>query len=93
MVSKPDTITELLNKVVVLDTRSSYIYFGTLVSADDCFFVLDDADVHDGSEGGSTKEIYSIEARKFGVKQNRRKVYVRASEVISLSLMDDIIEY
>ncbi len=82
-----------LGKPVVLDTRSAYIYMGTLEKADEVWLELVDVDVHDSSEGHSTKEKYVMEARKFGVKSNRKRVSVRREFIVSLSLLEDVVEY
>jgi hypothetical protein len=38
-------------------------------------------------------EKYIMEAKKFGVRCNRKRVQIRIEEVISMSLLDDVIEY
>jgi len=93
MPGEAESLSDLLHQQVVLDTRGTYLYIGTLAAVDECIYVLEDADVHDGAEGASTKEVYIMEAKKFGVKKNRHRVLVRKSEVISLSLLSDVIEY
>ena len=87
------SLGEFVGKEVVLDTRGTFVFMGTLESVDACFYVLAEADVHDGSEGASSKEIYVLEALKYGIRQNRHRVFVRTDEVISLSLLSDVIEY
>lgn len=82
-----------LTKVVIVDTSSSYLYIGTLSSVGDHFIVLRDVDVHDRAETPTTKEKYVLEARRFGVKPNRKEVSVRKAVIMSLSLLDDVIEY
>mgnify|MGYP001603480970 FL=1 len=34
-----------------------------------------------------------MEARKFGVKSNRKRVSVRREFIVSLSLLEDVVEY
>lgn len=82
-----------LGKAVIVDTSTSLIYVGTLREVDDHFVVVESADVHDRSEGHSTNEKYVLDARKCGVKANRREVAVRKPMVVSVSLLDDIIPY
>ncbi len=84
---------QLVGQVVVLDTSSQLVYLGTLKSMDDHFLELEDADVHDSNESPTSKEIYVIESRKYGVKKNRRSVFVRAGLVVSISRLEDVIEY
>jgi small nuclear ribonucleoprotein (snRNP)-like protein len=82
-----------LNKDVVLDTRGAILYLGKLSKVLDHFYELVDADVHDVVEGRTSKELYVMEARKHGVKKNRKSVFVRKIEIISISRLEDVIEY
>jgi len=93
MTFKINELDGLKDTVVVIDTNTHYVYVGTLKAADEGFLVLADADVHDISEGSSTKEMYAVEARRHGVQKNRREVLVRTSHVVSLSRLDDVILY
>ena len=78
---------------VVLDTSAPIVYIGRLEAFDEHFFSLADVDVHDMTEGRTTKERYILEARKYGVKKNRHAALVRRDEVVSLSKLEDVIEY
>ncbi len=93
MANEIDPWATYLEKAVVLDTTSAYLYIGNLVRADERWLELVDVDVHDSSEGHSTKEKYVMEARKFGVKSNRKRVSVRREFIVSLSLLEDVVEY
>jgi small nuclear ribonucleoprotein (snRNP)-like protein len=84
---------ELVGQTVVLDAAGQFIYLGTLRRMDEHFIELEDADVHDGSESPTPKERYVIESKKYGVKKNRKTVYVRAALVTSMSRLEDVIEY
>lgn len=83
----------LVGREVVIDTSGQFVYLGTLKSADAHFLELADADVHDCTESGTSKEVYIIDAKKFGVKKNRGSVFVRAPMVVSISRLSDIVEY
>jgi len=92
----PEMLEQLqafLGAEVVVDTSSTYIFLGRLAGVDDYFISLEDVDVHDAQETSTTKEVYCLEARRFGIKKNRRRVLVRLDKVISISALDDIIEY
>ena len=78
---------------VVVDTTSHFVFIGKLQDCSDFLLTLSDADVHDRRESPSMNEKYIIDARKYGVRRNRRRVHIRLEEVISLSLLDDVIEY
>jgi hypothetical protein len=82
-----------VGKEVVVDTNTSYIYLGILKDLGADFMALADVDVHDVNEGGSTKEIYVLEARKFGIRMNRKAAQVRLSVVVSISLLEDVVPY
>jgi small nuclear ribonucleoprotein (snRNP)-like protein len=81
------------DKNVVVDTNSNFLYIGKLEDVGDRFLILRDADVHDCRESPSMNEKYIMEAKKFGVRCNRKRVHIRLEEVISMSLLDDVIEY
>ena len=82
-----------LGQVIVVDTDSQFVYLGTLDRVEDHFIFLAGCDVHDRSEGSGTKEHYIMEAKRFGVKANRKEVSIRKSLVVSVSRLDDIILY
>ncbi len=86
-------LDEFIGNDVVVDTSTPILYLGKLESVDDFFITLVDCDVHDVNEGASTKELYCIEAKKHGIKMNRKRVKVRKGVVVSISLLEDIIEY
>ena len=82
-----------LDSVVVVDTHSQYVYLGRLAEVTPDELVLANADVHDLGDGSSTRDIYLLEARRHGVRGNRREVTVRIDTVLSISRLDDVIEY
>jgi hypothetical protein len=88
----PD-LADLIGKNVVLDTRSALIYVGCLRRWGADFVELVDCDVHDTQDGRSTKELYAMESARDGVRRNRRRVLVRAAEVMSVSALDDVIVF
>ncbi|MEX2287516.1 MAG: hypothetical protein WD648_10540 [Planctomycetaceae bacterium] len=83
---------DLIGREVVLDAVGQYVYVGTLAGHDERYLILNDADVHDLRDTATTRELYVLEARRHGVRANRRRVHVRREEVISLSALDDVIE-
>ncbi len=91
--SEAEELREFVGKHVVVDTSTPLFYIGELESIDEHFMTIRNCDVHDVNEGASTKEVYCIEARKHGVKMNRLRVKVRKAIVVSISLLDDVIEY
>lgn len=86
-------LEHLLDKDVVFDSRGEFLYIGKLVKIGEWFFTITEADVHDVQASRTSKEVYLIEAAKFGIKKNRHNVLVRKSDVLSISLLEDVIKY
>lgn len=86
-----DSAGGLVGRPVVLDTAGSVIFLGTLRSVEPDGFWLDDADVHDCDDGHATKELYVCEARQYGVRANRKSLFVYRSAVISFSGLGDVV--
>ena len=83
----------LIGTVVVIDSNSKFVYLGTLSAVKDNYYVLTEVDVHDRSEGPSTKEQYVMDAKQYGIRANRKEVSVRKEVVLSLSKLEDVIIY
>jgi small nuclear ribonucleoprotein (snRNP)-like protein len=86
-------ILDCRDKEVVLDTDSALIYIGRLVSATGHFIVLADADVHDRKESSSMNEKYLLDSKRYGIRSNRKSVYIRLERVVSYSLLEDVMDY
>lgn len=84
---------ELLGSNVVIDTDSTYIYLGMLDAIGERFVSLTDVDVHDMHDSHVTKEIYTLEALKYGIRANRKRVHVAIARVVSVSTLDDVVRY
>jgi len=89
------TLDDYLRRRIVIDTNAPMIYIGRLVAHGEAGFWLDDADVHDRSDGHSTKEQYVNEAhaldRDGSRRVNRRRVFVERRAVVSISALDDVV--
>lgn len=85
------TLDELVGCEVVLDTAGPIVYMGKLTRIDDHGFWLEDADLHNTSEGHATREQYIAEAAKDGIRVNRRWVCVLRQTVISISALADVV--
>ena len=91
--SEAERLSDCIGQVVVIDTDTNHLHVGTLASADEWFYELTDADVHDGTETTTTRDVYIINVRKYGIKKNRDRVLIRRDRVVSLSLLSDVTEY
>jgi len=89
----PEELKNLLNKQVVVDTDSAFVYIGKLVQVSRDFLSLSDADAHDTHDGQSTKEHYAHESKKLGVRANRRLTFVRFDRMVSITALDDVLTF
>ncbi|MEX0701831.1 MAG: hypothetical protein WD069_07020 [Planctomycetales bacterium] len=87
-----DIFTQYLGREVVLDVASPYVYLGTLAAVDAAALTLEDADVHDLRDTHTSRERYVIEARRHGIRPNRRRAVVHREEVVSLSALEDVLD-
>jgi len=86
-----DAAAAHVGRWVVLDTAGSVVFLGRLRSVEPDGFWLEEADLHDCNDGHATKELYICEARQYGVRANRKSLFVYRSAVISFSGLDDIV--
>ncbi len=88
-------LDRFLNRRVVLDTQGPMVFIGTLTSYEERGYWLAEADVHDRTDGHSTKEVYISNAHELerdGSRNiNRRLVFVDRRFVVSVSALDDIV--
>jgi len=82
-------LDSLLGREVVMDSAGPMVYLGRLASSDADGFWLEDADVHNGSEGHAPREQYIAESARDGIRINRRRVFVFRHTVISASALKD----
>lgn len=89
----PERLSELTGAIVVVDTDTSFVYIGKLQAADEHFITLDEVDVHDMRESHSTRDVYVLDALKFGVRANRKRALVRLARTVSVSRLEDVTRY
>lgn len=83
-------LNTLIDQRIVVDTRSSWIYIGTLEQVTGDCLMLRDADVHDGNDSATSKELYIFETRTTGVKSNRKTVFINLEYVVSFSKLSHV---
>lgn len=83
---------ELVGKIIVIDVESPFVYLGRLQEVREKTLLLKNADVHDLRDSATTREVYIHDARVHGVQPNRKSVQVRLDQVVSVSLLDDVLE-
>ncbi|MFN0055363.1 MAG: hypothetical protein ACKV0T_24720 [Planctomycetales bacterium] len=85
------TLETLVDREVVIDVASPYVYLGRLTGYDHKYLILEEADVHDLRDTNTTREMYIVDSRKFGIRMNREKVYVRVGDIVSVSALEDVV--
>ena len=85
-------LEEMLGNIIVVDLRSPFVCLGTLERFDDLHLELRNADMHDLRDTQTTRENYVAACRTTGVKRNRKRVLVVRSEVVALSLLEDVVD-
>ena len=85
-------LDEFLNQRVVVDLTSPYVCLGKLIRYDDHFLELKNADLHDLRDTETTRELYVADSVATGVKRNRKRVIIRRSEVVAISLLDEVVD-
>jgi small nuclear ribonucleoprotein (snRNP)-like protein len=85
-------LSPLLGQVVVVDLKSTYVCLGTLVTLDEQFLELRDADLHDFRDSTATREIYVYDSVRFGIRRNRTRVLIRQNDVVAITPFTDIAE-
>jgi len=88
-----ESLGDLVGKRVVVDTDTTKLVVGTLEEAGAHFIALSESDVHDMRDSSVTSEVYTLEAYKYGVRANRRRVFVRTDRVVFVSRLEDVIDY
>ena len=87
------TFARYLDSLVVVDTQGRFVYLGRLVEVTAHELVLADVDVHDLQDAASSRDTYILDARRHGIRENRREVVIRLDDVLSVSRLDDVIKY
>ena len=84
-------LQSLIGQNVIIDVHGLFVYAGELKSSDHLYLELIEADVHDLRDSNTNRELYVHETRTHGIRANRTRVLVRLDEVVSISLLDDVI--
>lgn len=89
----PPALCELRGEILVVDTDSSFVFLGRLEGADSEFLRLSHVDVHEMGKASLSKERYIHEARRLGVRDNRKLTWVNMARVVSLARLEDVIAF
>ena len=83
---------EFVGQRVVIDLRSPFVCLGLLEAMDELYLDMRQADLHDLRDTHTTRENYVAESRSTGIKRNRKRVLLVRSEVVAVSLLDDVVD-
>ena len=81
-----------LDAKVVIDLSSTFVCLGKLTRYDDHFLELKNADLHDLRDTDTSRELYVADSVATGIKRNRKRVFVRRSEVVAISKLEDVVD-
>jgi small nuclear ribonucleoprotein (snRNP)-like protein len=81
-----------IGQVVVVDLKSTYVCLGTLVACDGLYLEMRDADLHDFRDSTATREVYTYDSVRFGIRRNRTRILIRLDDVVAISRFDEICE-
>ena len=70
--------------------RLSY-FSGRSTGHDHKYLILEQADAHDLRDTTTNRENYIVDLRRHGIRPNRDRVYVRLEEVVSISVLADVL--
>ncbi|MCK4245038.1 MAG: hypothetical protein KAX20_05380 [Candidatus Omnitrophica bacterium] len=85
-------LKDYLNKIVVLDTDSRWLYIGTLKAIEEDCYTIEDVDAHDLKETTTSRQNYLIEVNAHGLVVNRKMVRVCKEKVVGISTLEEILE-
>ena len=85
-------LKDYLDKVVVLDTDSHWLYIGTLRALEENSYLMEKVDAHDLRETTTSRVNYLIGVKTHGLVINRKIVRVCKDKVVALTKLEDILE-
>jgi hypothetical protein len=85
-------LQDFMGQHIVVDLRSPFVCLGTLQRIDEWWLELVNADFHDLRDTQSTRELYVADSRATGIKRNRKRVLVVRTDVVAVSLLDDVVD-
>jgi len=90
--TEPEFLEPYRGNVVVLELGEPYLVIGTLVGWSTQHLSLVEVDLHDRREANSTKDVYLIETKRYGVRANRDRVDIPRRTLVAICHLADIKE-
>lgn len=88
-----ESFVEFVGQTVVVDVDGPVVYLGRLAAISADFLLMEDVDVHNLGDSATSRERYVIEAKKLGIRPNRKQAQVRLARVVGISRLEDVIEF
>ncbi len=85
-------LDELIGQEVVIDLASPFVVLGMLIGQDHRYLIVANADVHDLRETTTTRELYTLESRRHGIRANRSRALVSRDNVVSIAALNDVVD-
>jgi hypothetical protein len=85
-------LEELIDQKVVIDFRSEFVCLGTMKRFDEQFIELRNADLHDLRDTDTSRENYIAASVATGIKRNRKRVIVSRTDVVAISILDEVVD-
>ena len=87
-----EEIEKMIGKQVVVDTDSHLVYMGVLRKVGEDYIAIKEVDVHSVNDSQTSREIYVMESKRYGVRENRRDTLILMRRIVSISCLDDVKE-
>lgn len=81
---------ELHGMTVVLSTSGPMTFVGRWEHKQNGLIVLNDAAMHEATDGGKTREVFLAEQKKYGVAVQHRQLTVPEASVSEVALLREI---
>ncbi len=85
-------LESMLGQKVVIDLSSAYVCLGTLLRFDEHFLELKNVDLHDLRDTDTTRENYVAASHATGIKRNRKRCLLVRTEIVAITLLDDLVD-
>jgi len=83
---------KLIGKIVVVDTSTSLVYMGRLREVNERWIEMEEVDLIDLGEIKISRELLLIEKKRDGLKASRGSVMLTARAIVSISVLEEIID-
>jgi hypothetical protein len=87
-----DFLDDYSGDLVVCELSDLYIAIGRLVDHSTLHLRLEEVDLHDHREANSTKDVYLIETKRYGIRANRARVDIPRGLLVAICRLDDVKE-